>query len=97
MILFIRGKDWQKLLQDYRIARHGTEQVSNRVADYYDSVMAICQCYEEFGITSENYKEFIGDQEVIDWFYNSKQLKGIQSAYRWQEGQKVTVLSVFRV
>ena len=69
-----QGKDWQKLLQDYRIARHGTEQVSNPVADYYDSVMAICQCYEEFGITS---------------------VKGIQSAYRWQEGQKVTDYQFF--
>ena len=90
-----QGKDWQQLLQDYRIARHGTEQVSNPVADYYDSVMAICQCYEEFGITSENYKEFIGNQEVIDWFYNSKQLKGIQSSYQWQEGQKVTDYQFF--
>ena len=72
-------------------------KVSNPVADYYDSVMAICQCYEEFGITSENYKEFIGNQEVVDWFYNSKQLKGIQSSYQWQEGQKSDGLPVFRV
>lgn len=90
-----QGKEWQKLLQDYQIFSHGTEQVSNPVADYYDSVMAICQCYEAFGITSENYTEFIGNQKVVDWFYNSGQLQGIQSSYRWQEGQKVTDYQFF--
>lgn len=90
-----KGTEWQQLLHDYRIAKRGSDQVSNPVADYYDAVMAVCQCYEEFGITSENYQEFIGNQEVVDWFYNSGQLHGIQNSYQWQEGQKVTDYQFF--
>lgn len=92
---FYQGEDWQNLLRDYQIAKHGTEQVSNPVSDYYDAVMAICQCYEEFGITSENYAEFIGNPDIADWFYDSGQLQGIQSSYQWQEGQKVTDYQFF--
>lgn len=48
------------------------------------------KCYEEFGITSENYEEFIGNADVVQWFYNSEFLEGIQSDFRWQKGQKIT-------
>ena len=70
-------------------------QVSNPVADYYDAVQAICKCYEQFGVTSDNYEEFIGNADVAQWFYNSQMLSGIQSDFRWQEGQKITDYQFF--
>ena len=71
------------------------EQMPSPVADYYDAVQAICKCYEEFGITSENYEEFIGNADVVQWFYNSEFLEGIQSDFRWQKGQKITDYQFF--
>ena len=50
---------------------------------------------EEFGITSENYEEFIGNADVVQWFYNSEFLEGIQSDFRWQKGQKITDYQFF--
>ncbi len=95
---FYKGSQWQQLLKEYEkeMANSGSVvQVSNPVADYYDAVQAICKCYEQFGVTSDNYEEFIGNADVAQWFYNSQMLSGIQSDFRWQEGQKITDYQFF--
>ena len=95
---FYSGTEWQQLLKDYEKDKLNTgsaEQMPNPVVDYYDAVQAICKCYEQFGITSENYEEFIGNADVVQWFYNSEFLEGIQSDFRWQEGQKITDYQFF--
>lgn len=95
---FYKGTQWQQLLKAYEknIGNTGSVvQVANPVADYYDAVQAICKCYEQFGVTSDNYGEFIGNADVAQWFYNSQMLSGIQSDFRWQEGQKITDYQFF--
>ena len=95
---FCSGTEWQQLLKDYEKDKLNTgsaEQMPSPVVDYYDAVQAICKCYEQFGITNENYEEFIGDEDVVQWFYNSEFLEGIQSDFRWQEGQKITDYQFF--
>ena len=95
---FYSGTEWQQLLKDYEtdtLNAGSAEQMPSPVADYYDAVQAICKCYEEFGITSENYEEFIGNADVVQWFYNSEFLEGIQSDFRWQKGQKITDYQFF--
>ena len=61
----------------------------------YDAVMAICQCYEVFGMTSENYVDFRGEEQIAEWFYDSGEMEGIQGAYCWQEGQKMSEYQFF--
>ena len=95
---FYSGTEWQQLLKDYEkdtLNAGSAEQMPSPVADYYDAVQAICKCYEQFGITSENYEEFIGNADVVQWFYNSEFLEGIQSDFRWQKGQKITDYQFF--
>lgn len=86
---FYEGEEWQELLDAY-VAEYGeNELIGNSVADYYDAVMAICKCYEEFGVTNENYQSFQNRPEIAEWFYNSDSLKGIQGDFCWSEGKKV--------
>lgn len=95
---FYKGTQWQQLLKAYEKGRTNTGsvvQVANPVADYYDAVQAICKCYEQFGVTSDNYEKFIGNADVAQWFYNSQMLSGIQSDFRWQDGQKITDYQFF--
>lgn len=95
---FYPGTEWQQLLKDYekdKVNGGSAEQMPGPVADYYDAVQAICKCYEQFGVTSENYEEFIGNADVVQWFYNSESLDGIQSDFRWQGGQKITDYQFF--
>lgn len=95
---FYKGTQWQQLLKDYekdKVNGGSAEQMPSPVADYFDAVQAICKCYEQFGITSENYEDFIGNVDVVQWFYNSEFLEGIQSDFRWQEGQKITDYQFF--
>lgn len=95
---FYSGTMWQQLLKDYgkdKVNAGSAEQMPAPVADYYDAVQAICKCYEQFGITSDNYEKFIGNTDVVQWFYNSQSLQGIQSNFKWQEGQKITDYQFF--
>lgn len=95
---FYPGTEWQQLLKDYekdKVNAGSAEQMPGPVADYYDTVQAICKCYEQFGVTSHNYKEFIGNADVVQWFYNSESLSGIQSDFQWKEGQKITDYQFF--
>ena len=95
---FYSGTEWQQLLKDYetdKLNAGSAEQMPSPVADYYDAVQAICKCYEEFGITSENYEKFIGNEDMVQWFYNSEFLEVIQSDFRWQKGQKITDYQFF--
>lgn len=86
---FYEGGEWQKLLDNYAWSDHQGELIGNSVADYYDAVMAICTCYEKFGVTSENYQSFQNNPEVAQWFYNSDTLNGIQGDFCWVEGKKI--------
>lgn len=63
-------------------------QALNCKADYYDAVTAICRCDEEFGVTSENYRKFMDNEEIVQWFYNSEMMDGIQKDFYWSEGKK---------
>lgn len=95
---FYKGNTWQKLLNAYEKSTSNTGsslQVANPVADYYDAAKAICNCYEQFGITCENYESFIDNPEVVQWFYNSEPMQGIQSLFYWKEGQKITDYQFF--
>lgn len=83
------GEEWQELLEQYNAENGQGELVGNSVADYYDAVMAICACYEAFGVTSENYQSFRDNREVAEWFCNSDTFDGIQGAFRWAEGEKI--------
>ena len=95
---FYQGTQWQQLLKSYEkgmVNNGNAEQMPNLVSDYYDAVQAICKCYEQFGVTSDNYEKFIGNTDVTQWFYNSQSLQGIQSNFKWQEGQKITDYQFF--
>lgn len=83
------GVEWQELLDHYNLENGRNELIGNPVADYYDAVMAICTCYEELGVTDENYRDFQNNPEVAQWFYNSEKLDGIQGDFYWSEGKKV--------
>ena len=83
------GEEWQELLDTYDLENGRDELIGNSVADYYDAVMAICTCYEELGVTDENYRDFLDNPEVAQWFYNSGNLDGIQGDFYWSEGKKV--------
>lgn len=89
------GEDWQQLLQKYGIRDNKKEMIGNTVADYYDAVMAICACYEQFGITSENYESFQDEPSVAEWFYNSQTLDGIQGKFSWDRGKKEMAYQFF--
>lgn len=92
---YYEGENWQKLREAYGAAGYEESQISQPVADYYDAVMAICQCYEVFGMTSENYVDFRGEEQIAEWFYDSGEMEGIQGAYCWQEGQKMSEYQFF--
>ena len=47
------------------------------------------------GLPAKTMEEFYGDEDVVQWFYNSEFLEGIQSDFRWQEGQKITDYQFF--
>ena len=40
-------------------------------------------------------EKFIGNEDMVQWFYNSEFLEGIQSDFRWQKGQKITDYQFF--
>lgn len=92
---YYEGQEWQQLLAAYGKTGQEEEQVSVPVADYYDAVMAICRCYEEFGITSDNYVSFRDNEQIAEWFYDSEQLRGIQGNYSWENGKKISDYQFF--
>ena len=92
---YYKGEAWQKLLASYGETGQVEDQVSVPVADYYDAVMAICRCYEEFGINSDNYESFRDNEQIAEWFYDSEQLQGIQGSYSWEKGKKISDYQFF--
>lgn len=83
------GEEWMRLTTAYNRSELGGELPGHVVSDYYDAVTAICECYEAFGITAENYADYLHREEIAEWFYDSESRDGIQGSYRWEEGQKI--------
>lgn len=81
------GYDWQKLVKAYQASHNGNMPLNNTVPEIYDAVMALCQCYEELGLTGTE-TDPVSKAKVCGWFNNSPVIHGIQGAFRWENGEK---------
>lgn len=88
---------WAELSRAYQRDHQGTIPLNTIVADLYDSIMALRQCCEELNIIGEGEDLAAQREQVAQWFYNSPEIQGIQSAFRWENGEKLKdyVLFVF--
>lgn len=89
-----KGTQWQELSEDYQHSHGGRLPMNNTIADIYNAVQALCQCYEELdfnGNTSDEQQR----EKVNNWFYNSPVIHGIQGDFRWEKGQKISEYHFF--
>lgn len=86
-----------ELSQAYQEDHEGAIPLNNIVEDFYDSIMALKQCCEELGVTGDGEDLTAQREQVAQWFYNSPEIQGIQSAFHWENGEKIKdyVLFVF--
>ena len=85
-----QGEDWIRLANAYRADHEEKDPISPVIHSIYDTVMAVCACYEELdldGIVRENPALLEKQQlDVAQWLHQSPEIAGIQGPCRWENG-----------
>ncbi len=89
------GEEWNKLVEAYT-KEFGSAPTSNPVPDFYDSMMAIKQCFEELHITGDPANAEAEKQAIAEWFSNSPTIHGLQGDFVWENGKKIADIQYFQ-
>ncbi len=90
------GEVWQALSEAY-VADMESDPVFPPIRGFYDSMIALKQCFEELEITGDPAKADDERAAIAEWFYNSPEIEGCQGTFYWENGKMMTSPSVFTV
>lgn len=91
-----QGEEWQTLCAAYK-EKFGTNPSAPPVTGFYNTMIALKQCYEELGITGDPAKLTEEREAIAQWFYNSPEIEGIQGTFQWTNGQMTASPFVYQV
>ena len=91
------GETWQKLVEAYKPDFNGETPAVPPITGYYNTLIALKQCYEELEITGDPAKLQAERDAIANWFYNSPEIEGCQGTFKWVNGAMMTDALMFRV
>ena len=92
-----QGDTWQKLVEAYKPDFNGETPAVPPITGYYNTLIALKQCYEELNITGDPAKLQAERDAIANWFYNSPEIEGCQGTFKWVNGAMMTDSLMFRV
>lgn len=88
---------WQALIEAYKPDFNGETPSVPPITGYYNTLIALKQCYEELEITGDPNKLQAERDAIANWFYNSPVIEGCQGSFQWVNGAMMTDAIMFRV
>lgn len=91
------GEVWSALVEAYKPDFNGETPSVPPITGYYNTLIALKQCFEELEITGDPAKADAEREAIANWFYNSPVIEGCQGAFQWVNGAMMTDALMFRV
>lgn len=92
-----QGETWQKLIEAYKPDFNGETPSVPPITGYYNTMIALKQCYEELEITGDPAKLQAEREAIANWFFNSPVMEGCQGSFQWVNGAMASDAIMFRV
>lgn len=92
-----QGETWQKLVEAYKPDFNGETPAVPPITGFYNTIIALKQCYEELEITGDPAKLQEERDAIANWFYNSPEIEGCQGTFKWVNGAMMTDALMFQV
>jgi ABC-type branched-subunit amino acid transport system substrate-binding protein len=91
------SNEWRSLVKAYKDDHKGKGPMINTLVGYYDALYAFKDAVETLDLTGDPKKLKQERKKISDYFFDSKEFKGLQGSYRWDKGKKLAPIHFMQI